>query len=119
MPKGYQLVELDEMQPLACQKHYHQTEILLLKWLAQRIREHLGTQVAALDIDAICINFYGSEYPGYGLHYRGQPPGSADPVYGDLAPAVEACAAELLRTLPVMDFLNYLTETECKPTYDE
>jgi len=104
MTKGYQIIEVPELNGLVENPNNHQIAISILSWLIPRIRQTLARQLADIEIEVIPVKYQGS-YPAIGLHYTKE-------MEYDAGPDLLKAASNLLRTVPIIDYITVVGSTD-------
>ena len=105
MEKGYQIIELEFLEPLYRNQVSFNVIIPILLWLSHKVNEILREKSLKVEIEIIKVSYEGN-YPALGAHYLEQSFRKIkdDEDIEDLV--IELCE-KFTRELPLSEFLDY------------
>lgn len=103
--KGYQVMELSQLDSLFADPKYFDIAIAIFHWLIKELREELKGQIDNIQVDIIRVEYIGA-YPTLGIHYENP---NETP---DMEPLIETAINQLLRERTVIELISFIAQSE-------
>lgn len=101
MPHSYQVIEIEEIDALACQPQHFVFAVAIYHWLIPQITLEMGDRLKGLALEVIPVTYMGS-YPAIGVRTA-----EDSTVFRDVSAQIHQTALQLLRTRPVTEFARF------------
>jgi len=97
MTKGYQIIELADLDSLVSNASCEHVSVVMLDWLVSQLKKELGEKMTRAQIEVVPVDYHGF-YPAIGVHYLGSDS-------ADLEPDIQRAATKILRSTNVADLV--------------